>query len=234
MQAYIVYRYLTFDFIDTLHSQTKSLFKSIFLFHLITSCWRCATFLKINSKTPQVDQNQGLFPVYLCFLQKSRTFQGLEIYFSNSRSFPVFKDPWEPCSLTRVKPRWSFVCLPCTSSWGAPRVKFHSYNFKDENPSKVFFFHDPLVDMKKNWGQRLYPNFWLLCGIFALLQYCGALIGCPDVSSGFDTNFYEQWSTEPSAQSIWWSYNFFSGPDNNNTCKSLKKNFQTHDVFPHH
>ena len=26
-------------------------------------------------------------------------------------------------SLSRVKPGWSFVCLPCTSSWGAPGVK---------------------------------------------------------------------------------------------------------------
>ena len=33
--------------------------------------------------------------------------------------------------------------------------------------------------------------------------------------TGFDTNFYEQWSTGPPAQRIWWSYNFFSGPDKN-------------------
>ena len=33
--------------------------------------------------------------------------------------------------------------------------------------------------------------------------------------AGFDTNFYEQWFTGPLAQRIWWSYNFFSGPDNN-------------------
>ena len=85
------------DFIDILHSQTKLLFKCSFFFHFITSCCRCVTFLEINSKTSQVDQNQGLFPVYLCFLQKSRTFQGLEFYFSNSRSFPVFEDLWEPC-----------------------------------------------------------------------------------------------------------------------------------------
>ena len=86
-----------FDFMEILHSQVKSLFKCKFFFHLIISCCRCAPFFKINSKTSQVDQNQGLFPVYLCFLQKSRTFQGLVYYFSNSRTFPIFKDAWEPC-----------------------------------------------------------------------------------------------------------------------------------------
>ena len=40
--------------------------------------------------------------------------------------------------------------------------------------------------------------------------------------AGFDTNFYEQWSTGPPAQTIWWSYNFFSGPNNN-----LELNFFT-------
>ena len=84
---------MSFDFIDTEHSQTKSLFKCSFFFHLITSCCRFATFFKINSKTSQVDQNQGLFPVYLCFLQKSRTFQGLKFLFSYSKTFPVLRTP---------------------------------------------------------------------------------------------------------------------------------------------
>ena len=44
-------------------------------------------FFKVNSKTLQVDQNQGVFLVYLGFLQKS--FQGLEFVFSNSRTIPV-------------------------------------------------------------------------------------------------------------------------------------------------
>ena len=35
------------------------------------------------------------------------------------------------------------------------------------------------------------------------------------IADGFDTNFYEQWSTGPPAERIWWSDNFFSGPDNN-------------------
>ena len=36
--------------------------------------------------------------------------------------------PGEGCtSLPRVKPGWSFVCLPCTCSWGAPRVKIGSF-----------------------------------------------------------------------------------------------------------
>ena len=45
-------------------------------------------------------------------------------------------------------------------------------------------------------------------------------------SAGFDTNFYEQWSTGPPAERIWWSDNFFSGPDNNsryNTWKSCSR-----------
>ena len=111
MQAYIVYRYLSFDFIDTLHSQTKSLFKCRFFFQLITSCCCCAMFFKINSKTSQVDQNQGLFTVYFYFfflLQKSRTFQGPGFYFSNSRTFPVFRDPWEPC----FQPYQAGYCSP--------------------------------------------------------------------------------------------------------------------------
>ena len=33
-------------------------------------------------------------------------------------------------------------------------------------------------------------------------------------TSGFDTNFFEQWSTGPPAQRIWWSYNFSGGPEN--------------------
>ena len=39
------------------------------------------TFFKINSKTSQVDQNQGLFSVYLCFYKN----QGLQI----QRLFPI-------------------------------------------------------------------------------------------------------------------------------------------------
>ena len=30
------------------------------------------------------------------FLQKSRILQSLGVFFSNSRTFPVFKEPWEP------------------------------------------------------------------------------------------------------------------------------------------
>ena len=33
--------------------------------------------------------------------------------------------------------------------------------------------------------------------------------------SGFDTNFYEQWSPGLPAERIWWSKKNFSGPDNN-------------------
>ena len=46
--------------------------------------------------------------------------------------------PGEGCtSLPMVKP----VCLPFTS----PRVVWKFHGYKDENPSKNFFFHDPLV-----------------------------------------------------------------------------------------
>ena len=79
--------------------------------------------------------------------------------------------PGEGCtSLPRVKPGWSFVCLACTSSWGAPRVlvcKFHGY--KDENSSKLFFFHDSLMDLKKKTGAGGYAQIsdcyvaYLLC-----------------------------------------------------------------------
>ena len=51
--------------------------------------------------------------------------------------------------------------------------------------------------------------------------------------AGSDTKFYEQWYTEPPAQKIWWSYNFFSGPDNNNTCKSWTQFLHVRAVFPH-
>ena len=34
--------------------------------------------------------------LFMFFLEKSRTFRGLEFYLSNSTTFPIFKDPWEP------------------------------------------------------------------------------------------------------------------------------------------
>ena len=75
--------------------------------------------------------------------------------------------PGEGCtSVPMVKPEWSFVCLPCTSSWGAPRVKMSG----DENPSKFFFFHDPLVE--KKLGPEAMPKFlivvWPICSVTVL------------------------------------------------------------------
>ena len=48
-----------------------------------------------------------------------------------------------------------------------------------------------------------------------LLHKIEAMVDSTPPPAGFDTNSYEQWSTGPPAQRIWWSYNFFSGPDNN-------------------
>ena len=43
-------------------------------------------------------------------------------------AFRRIEMPGEGCtSLPMVKPGWSFVCLPCTSSWGAPRVKMEVF-----------------------------------------------------------------------------------------------------------
>ena len=49
--------------------------------------------------------------------------------------------------------------------------EFHSY--KDENPSKFFFFHDPLVDFEKKRRRKAMPNFFILmciCGIFSTVK----------------------------------------------------------------
>ena len=87
-------------------------------------------------------------------------------------------------SLPTAKPGWSFVCLPYTSSRGAPRVKREVHSYKDENPSKIFFFHDPLVEKKTDAGayaqiSDCYVHIWYICYCEV---YCGALVGCPDVS----------------------------------------------------
>ena len=88
----------------------------------------------------------------------------------------ISKMSWEGCtSSPMVKPGWSWVCLPCTSSWGAPRVKMKFHGYKDENPSKFFFFVDPLVDLKKKRkkvGPEAMPKFlivmWCICSVTVL------------------------------------------------------------------
>ena len=91
-------------------------------------------------------------------------------------------DAWGRLHLFAHGKTWVKFCLPTlhflmgrtkgkNGSFIAIRMRIHQ-NFSSSMT--------PL--WKKNWGRRLCPNSWLLCDVFALLQYCGALIGCPDVS----------------------------------------------------
>ena len=68
------------------------------------------------------------------------------------------------------------------STIGLVRIEIHQKCSSSMNPS----WHNKKG--KEGLEGRLCPNFWLLyiciCGIFRLplLLYCGALIGCPDIS----------------------------------------------------
>ena len=117
--------------------------------------------------------------IYMCQVLHVVDFLGSRRMKTGPTSIEVLLSPTQSQSDEPSDLRGSLSPMSVYSTWQSQAVTHPIMNRARRCLTSVIE-HKPLSE--RRIPLRLCPNFWLLCDIFALLQFWGALIGCPDVS----------------------------------------------------